>query len=142
MCIYELMAEDSAVNYWEVRCFYSDHNPPRLSCCPLLHLHHALCSDFDCVLPCFYPLNPSWVYPDDQKYGQVAFDTNQKAVLTSCILRYKPVLPSSGSNTPANARGKAPPQQEQGFISCCFSFTIRRDPYGIPTLIVGNFIRC
>lgn len=93
LCIYELMAEDSAVNYWE-------------------------------------------------KYGQVAFDTNQKAVLTSCILRYKPVLPSSGSNTPANARGKAPPQQEQGFISCCFSFTIRRDPYGIPTLIVGNFIRC
>lgn len=86
-----------------------------------------------------------------QKYGQVAFDTNQKAVLTSCVLRYKPLLPSSGATTPANLRGKpvsvstSEPQDqpsEQGMISCCFSFTIRRDPYGIPTLIVGNFIKC
>ncbi|CCO32206.1 Regulator of drug sensitivity 2 [Rhizoctonia solani AG-1 IB] len=54
MCIYELMSEESAVNYWE-------------------------------------------------KYGHVAFDPAQKAVLTSCVLRYKPttnsgVAPSNGSN--------------------------------------------
>ncbi|KAG8703795.1 Transcription factor [Ceratobasidium sp. 395] len=54
MCIYELMSEESAVNYWE-------------------------------------------------KYGHVAFDPAQKAVLTSCVLRYKPtsnttVPTSSGSN--------------------------------------------
>lgn len=81
-----------------------------------------------------------------QKYGAVAFDSNQKAVLTTCQLRYKPVLPTSGSATPANAlNGKGaedPPAREQGVIDCCFSFTIRRDPYGIPTLIVGNFIKC
>ncbi|KAH9947760.1 hypothetical protein B0H21DRAFT_737083 [Amylocystis lapponica] len=93
LCIYELMAEDSAVNYWE-------------------------------------------------KYGNVAFDSNQKAVLTSCVLRYKPLLPSSGSTTPGRGRAKEAPPDEEGFISCCFSFTIRRDPYGIPTLIVGNFIKC
>ncbi|KAI0342471.1 hypothetical protein BDW22DRAFT_1407558 [Trametopsis cervina] len=98
LCIYELMAEDSAVNYWE-------------------------------------------------KYGQVAFDTNQKAVLTSCELRFKPVLPTSGSTTPGNQRrtsGDSHDEEpkEDGFIDCCFSFTIRRDPYGIPTLIVGNFIKC
>ncbi|KAG8738049.1 hypothetical protein FRC10_007329 [Ceratobasidium sp. 414] len=54
MCIYELMSEESTVNYWE-------------------------------------------------KYGHVAFDPAQKAVLTSCVLRYKPtsntaIATSSGSN--------------------------------------------
>ncbi|KDQ32485.1 hypothetical protein PLEOSDRAFT_1032088 [Pleurotus ostreatus PC15] len=72
LCIYELMAEESAVNYWE-------------------------------------------------KYGHVAFDSSQKAVLTSCE-----------EETP----------MEEGFINCCFSFTIRRDKWGIPSMIVGNFIKC
>ncbi|KAI9227104.1 MAG: hypothetical protein DHS80DRAFT_17730 [Piptocephalis tieghemiana] len=73
-CIYELMAEESAVNYWE-------------------------------------------------KYGNVAFDAGQKAVLTSCLLLRHPT-----SSPPPNS------------LSCCFSFTIRRDKYNIPTLIAGNFL--
>jgi len=94
LCIYELMAEESAVNYWE-------------------------------------------------KYGHVAFDSSQKAVLTSCVLRYKPLL-NPGSNSPNSLRAKPvdDPPNEEGFISCCFSFTIRRDKWGIPTMIVGNFIKC
>lgn len=90
-----------------------------------------------------------------QKYGNVAFDSTQKAVLTSCVLRYKPVL-SVGSISPTSAtaasRAVSEGQQEQqqvdaapteeGFISCCFSFTIRRDKWGIPSMIVGNFIKC
>ncbi|KAJ7054028.1 hypothetical protein C8F01DRAFT_1031822 [Mycena amicta] len=105
LCIYELMAEESAVNYWE-------------------------------------------------KYGHVAFDSSQKAVLTSCVLRYKPVLPSSNAAPNAASEvakaatasepreaGAEPPEQEGGFINCCFSFTIRRDKWGIPSMIVGNFIR-
>ena len=81
-----------------------------------------------------------------QKYGHVAFDSNQKAVLTSCMLRFKPLLPTpGGAVTPGRGKDAQAQQQqpdEEGFISCCFSFTIRRDPYGIPTLIVGNFIKC
>ena len=84
----------------------------------------------------------------DQKYGQIAFDSSQKAVLTSCVLRYKPVinLASSGYNTPvshrkANSNAKNE-KSEEGFVSCCFSFTIRRDMVGIPSMIVGNFIKC
>ncbi|KAI0315791.1 hypothetical protein OF83DRAFT_1130440 [Amylostereum chailletii] len=89
LCIYELMAEESAVNYWE-------------------------------------------------KYGNVAFDSSQKAVLTSCVLRYKPAVTPAGATTPGR-REDAP--NEEGYINCCFSFTIRRDTWGIPSMIVGNFIR-
>lgn len=107
------MAEDSAVNYWEVSLLSLLPSPPLI------------------------PLPP-------QKYGHVAFDSNQKAVLTSCVLRYKPVLPTSGTATPSPSKARVIESgaQEEGFRSCCFSFTIRRDPYGIPTLIVGNFIKC
>lgn len=70
LAIYELMSEESAVNFWE-------------------------------------------------KYGAIAFDKGQKAVLTSCNLRTKDGLKRK---------------------SCCFSFTIRRDRYNIPSCIVGNFI--
>ncbi|KAF8179844.1 hypothetical protein BJ912DRAFT_1023820 [Pholiota molesta] len=112
LCIYELMAEESAVNYWE-------------------------------------------------KYGHVAFDSSQKAVLTSCVLRYKPVLNSSAASpssvkphqlvqgTPGASTSSAVLRREEehepmeeGFINCCFSFTIRRDKWGIPSMIVGNFIQC
>ncbi|GMM28024.1 Rds2 protein [Martiniozyma asiatica (nom. inval.)] len=70
LTIYELMTEESSVNFWE-------------------------------------------------KYGAIAFDKTQKAVLTSCNLRTK------------DGRRKK---------NCCFSFTIRRDRYNIPSAIVGNFI--
>jgi PAS domain-containing protein len=68
MSIYELMTEESAVNYWE-------------------------------------------------KYGNIAFDAGQKAVLTSCVLK----------NPEDGARARP--------ISCCFSFTIRRDRYNIPLMV-------
>ncbi|KAH8112864.1 hypothetical protein DFH11DRAFT_1604322 [Phellopilus nigrolimitatus] len=102
LCIYEVMAEESAVNYWE-------------------------------------------------KYGQVAFDSTQKAVLTSCVLRYKPSISfsSSGYGTPVSHRRSSvstnaakEKEEGKGFVSCCFSFTIRRDMVGIPSMIVGNFIKC
>lgn len=94
LCIYELMAEESAVNYWE-------------------------------------------------KYGNVAFDSTQKAVLTSCVLRFKPMISSnSGTSTPGKRLQLGTTPNEDGFINCCFSFTIRRDTWGIPSMIVGNFIRC
>ncbi|KAI5791682.1 hypothetical protein DFH27DRAFT_485733 [Peziza echinospora] len=56
------------------------------------------------------------------KFGSIAFDVTQKAMLTTCQLR----------NPDPNAPNK--------FIDCCFSFTIRRDVYDIPCAIVGNFI--
>jgi len=57
-----------------------------------------------------------------QKFGTIAFDTSQKAMLTSCHLK----------NPDPNAPDK--------LIPCCFSFTIRRDQFDIPALIIGNFM--
>ncbi|KAL9013606.1 MAG: hypothetical protein Q9173_001709 [Seirophora scorigena] len=57
-----------------------------------------------------------------EKFGTIAFDNSQKAMLTSCSLKN----PTLKSNEPG--------------IRCCFSFTIRRDTYDIPSLIVGNFL--
>jgi len=57
-----------------------------------------------------------------EKFGAIAFDSTQKAMLTSCTL-------------------KSPNDEKAGTsIPCCFSFTIRRDPHNIPALIVGNFL--
>ncbi|PSS06777.1 hypothetical protein M430DRAFT_46115 [Amorphotheca resinae ATCC 22711] len=57
-----------------------------------------------------------------EKFGAIAFDQNQKALLTSCSLKN----PNDQSKDPT--------------IRCCFSFTIRRDDHKIPSLIVGNFL--
>lgn len=108
LCIYELMAEESAVNYWE-------------------------------------------------KYGSVSFDPSQKAVLTMCKLRtnnrnimqamssargHGQTAATSADVRPGSAsseRTAQPDAEESGdapagdsaCISCCFSFTIRRDKWNV-----------
>lgn len=53
-----------------------------------------------------------------EKFSGVAFDIEQKAVLSKCDIR--------------NSSGACQ--------SCCFAFTVRRDRYNIPVAIIGNFI--
>ncbi|GAA5829385.1 hypothetical protein JCM11251_005029 [Rhodosporidiobolus azoricus] len=94
LAIYELMAEESAVNYWE-------------------------------------------------KYGNIAFDVGQKAVLTSCVLINQSVLARTRRKRERAGSDKtklAPAPPEEALVNACFSFTIRRDSYGIPSLIAANFI--
>ncbi|OAD05928.1 hypothetical protein MUCCIDRAFT_137800 [Mucor lusitanicus CBS 277.49] len=71
LCIYEIMAEDSIVNYWEASIYIKS------------------------------------------KYGNIAFDPKQKAVLTSCLLYQT-----------TNKKDLIP-------MSCCFSFTVRRDKFNM-----------
>ncbi|KAJ3036592.1 hypothetical protein HDV00_002552 [Rhizophlyctis rosea] len=56
-----------------------------------------------------------------ERYGQVAFDPDQKASMSLCTLR--------NPGTP-----------EVAPIQCTYSFTVRRDGVGIPLSIVGNFL--
>ncbi|KIK42603.1 hypothetical protein CY34DRAFT_83246, partial [Suillus luteus UH-Slu-Lm8-n1] len=71
------------------------------------------------------------------KYSHAAFDSSQTAALTSCVLRYKPLV---------NMQPQTPKKEDipcgEGFINRYFSLTIRRDNWGIPSMIVGNFIKC
>jgi hypothetical protein len=48
-----------------------------------------------------------------EKFGQIAFDLSQRAILTSCSIKN----PDSASKDPE--------------IKCCFSFTVRRDMYNM-----------
>lgn len=48
-----------------------------------------------------------------EKFGAIAFDNSQKALLTSCALKN----PDSKSKDPE--------------LRCCFSFTIRRDTHNM-----------
>ena len=105
------MAEESAVNYWEV-C----DTPVNMNSTDTEYLYFILMKL--------------------QKYADVAFNVNQKAVLTTCVLKTKPRITSSGSSDDTDS------QDEESSISCCFSFTIRRDAWGTPSMIVGNFIKC
>ncbi|KAJ2845128.1 Transcription factor [Coemansia brasiliensis] len=109
VCIYEIMSEASAVNYWE-------------------------------------------------KYGEIAFDASQKAVLTTCVLQTSASVRSlvqSAAKTLGDARpmssssialkvsgiaNQPSPSQPGRPVRCCFSFTLRRDKYKIPLGIIGNFI--
>ncbi|TKX25126.1 fungal Zn(2)-Cys(6) binuclear cluster domain-containing protein 5 [Elsinoe australis] len=57
-----------------------------------------------------------------EKFGAIAFDQSQKAILTTCSLK------------------NPDPTSQDPFLRCCFSFTIRRDMHNIPAMIVGNFL--
>ncbi|KAI1006470.1 Zinc cluster transcription factor [Podosphaera aphanis] len=57
-----------------------------------------------------------------EKFGAIAFDQSQKALITSCLLK------SPGDKS------------ENSMVKCCFSFIVRRDEHQIPALIIGNFL--
>lgn len=60
-----------------------------------------------------------------EKFGAIAFDQSQKAILTSCVLQ-KPrdVTALSGDAKPDNEKALEN-------VRCCFSFTIRRDSHNM-----------
>ncbi|CAK3791998.1 Regulator of drug sensitivity 2 [Lecanosticta acicola] len=63
-----------------------------------------------------------------EKFGAIAFDQSQKAILTSCSIK----RPGHDGDGGEGERAES--------VRCCFSFTIRRDGHNIPSLIVGNFL--
>lgn len=60
-----------------------------------------------------------------EKFGAIAFDPKQKAILTSCMLK-RPVAPAEHGHGHEKKDDKATET-----IRCCFSFTIRRDSHNM-----------
>ncbi|KAG9692842.1 hypothetical protein KCU95_g6746, partial [Aureobasidium melanogenum] len=95
-----------------------------------------------------------------EKFGAIAFDQSQKAILTSCTLKNpseddddddkddKDGVAAKDGVAGKDGKGKsgkqgergAEPKPVKGLRKCCFSFTIRRDIHNIPSVIVGNFL--
>nr|POE89888.1 regulator of drug sensitivity 2 [Quercus suber] len=76
-----------------------------------------------------------------EKFSAIAFEQNQKAILTSCSLK----TPSDPSVAEADRTLERPSREKklrdkERTLRCCFSFTIRRDTHNIPSMIVGNFL--
>jgi hypothetical protein len=59
-----------------------------------------------------------------EKFGAIAFDAGQKAILTSCALK----RPGRGGENELQKNGEG---KEEETIRCCFSFTIRRDTHNM-----------
>lgn len=73
-----------------------------------------------------------------QKYGTIAFDKNQKALLTSCLLYYRKDAPVEEETDDLIKEKKRPVKRKKlnnsnGVIPmpCCFSFTVRRDKFNM-----------
>lgn len=66
-----------------------------------------------------------------EKYGSIAFNSGQKAVLTSCVLVQQDKLAKHSSSKTANSsRNQQDPQTvvpRELCLNCTFSFTVRRD---------------
>ena len=80
-----------------------------------------------------------------EKFGAIAFDQSQKAILTSCVLK-KPGPEKDKVSGFRDEKGKEAVEKQQDKenevnvsekdgkvekVRCCFSFTIRRDPHNM-----------
>ena len=65
-----------------------------------------------------------------EKFGAIAFDQSQKAILTSCSVMTPTEQEGRGGGGGKEGSGKKKSGNE-GLTKCCFSFTIRRDGHNM-----------
>lgn len=96
-------------------------------------------------------------------YGKIAFDAGQRSIYTTCTLKI-PLSLTRGAGAGGSGSGggesfdaenasmdglnglavvdnnKNNSREEYREVRCCFSVTIRRDAWGIPVAIMGQWI--
>ena len=61
---------------------------------------------------------------------------SRKAVLTTCTLLPPPRLLVAPGKRPSFSK----PPKKRAEIPCCFSFTVQRDSWGVPVVVMGQFM--
>lgn len=123
LCIYELMAEESAVNYWEKygAVSFDPGQKAVLTSCVLRTKNKAIVASS----------------------GSSGGKGRKGDVGSGCVTPKEEGREGVGAGTGATSTSgvlKDPNNPKVAFIHCCFSFTIRRDQWNIPHMIVGNFL--
>lgn len=138
--IYELMQEESAVNYWEkygAVCFDPGQKAVLTSC--ILRTNQKKKNGRSGTLSSTTMATP-------------AVGMTRTSSLSNQTANHDRARKEDGSQTKDDHQYTATGEGKDGaeafksfelledFLSCCFSFTIRRDAWGIPYAIVGNFL--
>lgn len=152
--IYELMQEDSAVNYWEkygAVCFDPGQKAVLTSC--VLTTRRARRRQGSQVgsagqgAPGVQPLEQGVKANGGSAAAAAATGSGVQGGSASSSAQSasdKAQAPgqsdTSDRGTTAKTGAPADLNAAAGLLPCCFSFTIRRDAWGIPYAIVGNFV--
>lgn len=172
LCIYELMAEESAVNYWEKYGAVSFDKGQKavLTSCVLRTKNKIIVSGgtsgmagaggasggtgawginkkdraanaISAQLPRSSG-NSGQITPTGTTTGAIPLKLEMTASTEpTAPPTPKKEVPAAGTGaTSTSGIVKDPNNPKAAFLHCCFSFTIRRDQWNIPTMIVGNFL--
>ncbi|PWN27216.1 hypothetical protein BDZ90DRAFT_232760 [Jaminaea rosea] len=125
LCIYELMEEESACNYWEKYGAVS-FDPGQKA---------VLTS---CVLTAKQGSAPRGTFSRNAVGNDASGAATSVVGRSGTGSRRNSVIAAEGEGEAEASRTSAQPTITK--IHCCFSFTIRRDGWGCPMLIAGNFL--
>lgn len=157
LCIYELMEEESACNYWEKygAVSFDPGQKAVLTSCVLIPRSRTTTSGGTFSRPVTNAQNtpaPGGGLSTSNATGQnsarasvsgPAGESTQTAsspTSPASVAVDTPATATPGRGTSVAATAGTTGVEKGQQINCCFSFTIRRDSFGVPTAIVGNFL--
>lgn len=141
LCIYELMEEESACNYWEkygAVSFDPGQKAVLTSCVLIARQGGAPLGAFSRGSGTATGATNGTVSVVEAGSGASTAKPGGSAAVT----RSNSVVEGGAGNDegPTSTTMTAAAAASTSRIHCCFSFTIRRDVYGCPILVAGNFL--
>lgn len=138
LCIYELMAEESAVNYWEKygAVSFDPGQKAVLTSCVLRTKNKSIVAGGGNAISA--KAVAAQLPHSATASGQIT-PIDGGGTGGAAVKEEERVAAGTGATSTSGVL-KDPNNPKAAFIHCCFSFTIRRDQWNIPHMIVGNFL--